>query len=298
MSETVFQIRPMRQPDLGSVGLVTDAAFARIIGQMTGRVVTAPVLPPLLFSTRFAADPAGCWVAFDGATNEIVGAIFSIARGTLGWFGPLAVLPTTQGQGVGQALIAACLEGLHGRGVRLVGLETFAESPFHVHLYSKFGFRPSWTGLGLRRKIEPLGMPADVTIDGATPDLDFVYAGLDVGAEAAMAAKSAVGTTFVTEGGVAICHFAPTFEGAGTGFLPFVAASSRRAFDRLVVAAEYACGERGLGVLAVRLSGSAWRTFDRLVARGYRPGRVEIRMKLGEHPEYDRREFFYADNWL
>lgn len=291
-------MRPMQEPDLADVRHVTDAAFARIIGQMTGRTVATPVMPPLLFSTRFAADPADCWVALDGATSEIVGAIFSIARGTLGWFGPLAVSPAAQSQGVGRALIAACLDGLRRRGVRLIGLETFAESPFHVRLYSRFGFRPSWTGLGFRRKIESVRMPAGVTTDGAVPNLDFVYAGLDVGAEAAMVARSAVGTAFVTEGGIAICHFAPTFEGAGTGFLSFVAASSRPAFDRLLDAAEHACGERGLGVLAVRVSGSAWQTFDRLVARGYRPERAEIRMKLGERPDYDAAAIFYADSWL
>jgi GNAT superfamily N-acetyltransferase len=288
----------MEEPDLADVRHVTDTAFARIIGQMTGRTVTTPVMPPLLFSTRFAADPAGCWVAGDDTTSEIVGAVFSIARGTLGWFGPLAVSPAAQGQGVGRELIAACLEGLRRRGVRLIGLETFAESPFHVRLYSRFGFRPSWTGLGLRRKIEPVRMPADVTTDGAGPNLDYVYAGLDVHAEAAMVARCAVGTSFVTEGGIAICHFAPTFEGAGTGFLPFVAASSQPAFDRLLDAAEHACGERGLGVLAVRVSGSAWRTFDRLVARGYRAERAEIRMKLGERPDYDASAIFYADSWL
>jgi hypothetical protein len=97
---------------------------------------------------------------------------------------------------------------------------------------------------------------------------------------------------------VAICHFAPTFEGAGTGFLPFVAAATKPAFDRLLDAAEHACHERGLQVLAVRVPGAAWCTFDSLVARGYRAGRVEIRLKLGERPDCDRRDIYYADNWL
>ncbi|HXZ83727.1 MAG TPA: GNAT family N-acetyltransferase [Acidimicrobiales bacterium] len=287
----------MQTPDLVEVARVANAAFGHIIGQMTGRAAATPVLPPLLFSTRLAADPAGCFVA-TGETNEISGAVFSIARGTLGWLGPLAVSPDVQGRGVGQALIAGCLESLRGRGVRLVGLETFADSPFHVHLYSKFGFRPSWTGVGFRRNIAPVRMPTDVTTDGAPPDLDFVYEGLDVAAEVATTESFAVGTTYVTEGGLAVCHFAPTFEAEGTGFLPFVAASSRPAFDRLLDAAEHACGERGFGVLTVRVPGSSWQTIDALVARDYRAGRVEVRMKLGARPDYDSGNFFYGDNWL
>ncbi len=287
----------MQASDLAEVARVTDVAFGRIIGQMTGREVTEPVMPRLLFSTRLAADPAGCFVAI-GESNDVTGAVFSIARGTLGWFGPLAVSPEAQGRGVGQALIAACLAGLRERGVLLVGLETFAESTFHVHLYSKFGFRPSWTGLGFRRKIAPVPMPAHVTANGRLPSLDFVYEGLDVRTEAAVAAALGVGTTFVTDGGVAICHFAPTFEDSATGFVPFVAATSRPAFDDLLDAAEHECGERGLGVLSVRVPGSSWRTIDGLVARGYRSGRVELRMKLGARPDYDRGDIFYGDNWL
>lgn len=297
MAGNPVRVRPMETTDLAEVARLTDAAFGLIIGQMTGRQVPAPVMPPLLFPTRFATDPAGCFVACDPA-GKVTGAVFSTARGALGWFGPLAVSPIAQGQGVGQLLIAACLEQMRGRGVRLVGLETFAESPFHVHLYAKSGFRPSWTGVSFRRSIESVRPPGRVTAHSAPAELDFVYEGLDVGAEAATTESRAVGTTFTAEGGVAICHFAPTFEGAGTGFVPFLAAPTQTAFLLLLDAAEQACAERGLTALTVRVPGSAWRTIDGLVERGYRAGRVAIRMKLGERPDYDGGDFYYADNWL
>ena len=291
------RVRPMEASDLTAVARLTDAAFSRIIGQLTGREPAAPLMPPLLHSTRLATDPAGCLVAC-GTEGEVTGAIYSIARGTLGWFGPLAVSPAVQGRGVGQMLIAACLDGLRGRGVRLIGLETFAESPFHVHLYAKFGFRPSWTGVGFRKTIAPVPPPGGVREGTTVPDLGFVYEGLDVGAEVAVTAGHAVGTTFTTDGGVAICHFAPTFEGAGTGFLTFVAASSQPDFRRLLDAAEGACADRRLTALSVHVPGSSWQTIDELVTRGYRAGRVGVRMKLGENPNYDGGDFFYADNWL
>ena len=297
MGKASVQVRSMRPSDLVEVARVTDAAFGDIIGKLTGREVAPPVMPPLLFPTRLATDREGCFVA-TGAADELVGAVFSVARGTLGWFGPLAVSPDAQRRGVGRALIAACLDGLRDRGVRLVGLETFAESPFHVDVYSKFGFRPAWTGIGFRRGIDKTAVPADVATGAAPPNLDFVYEDLDLTAEATVAATRAVGATFTTADGFAIVHVEPTFRSEGTGFVPFVAAATRPSFDRLIDAVEHACGEQGLGTIEVRVPGSAWPTIDRLVARGYRPGRVEVRMKRGERPDYDRGDFFYADNWL
>jgi hypothetical protein len=44
--------------------------------------------------------------------------------------------------------------------------------------------------------------------------------------------------------------------------------------------------------------GSSWQTIDELVTRGYQAERVGVRMKLGENPNYDGGDFFYADNWL
>ncbi len=298
MAGNPVRVRPMETTDLAEVARLTDAAFGLIIGQMTGRQVPAPVMPPLLFPTRFATDPAGCFVACDPA-GKVTGAVFSTARGALGWFGPLAVSPIAQGQGVGQLLIAACLEQMRGRGVRLVGLETFAESPFHVHLYAKSGFRPSWTGVSFRRSIESVRPPGRVTAHGSAGRARFRLRGPRRRCRGRRTADPrAVGTTFTAEGGVAICHFAPTFEGAGTGFVPFLAAPTQTAFLLLLDAAEQACAERGLTALTVRVPGSAWRTIDGLVDRGYRAGRVAIRMKLGERPDYDGGDFYYADNWL
>jgi len=37
---------------------------------------------------------------------------------------------------------------------------------------------------------------------------------------------------------------------------------------------------------------------DALTARGYRAGGAMIRMKRGEHTDYDRTETYYCDNWL
>ena len=38
--------------------------------------------------------------------------------------------------------------------------------------------------------------------------------------------------------------------------------------------------------------------FPLLAARGYRAGRVMVRMKAGQNPDYDGSPGYYIDNWL
>lgn len=299
---TSATVRPMVVDDLAAVAAVTDSAFAALFERQSGKPVPLPLFPPLLFSTRFATDPSGCFVAAeDGGSGPIVGALFSVARGSLGWFGPLAVAPAAQGRGVGQDLAGACLEAWRARDVRLMGLETFGDSAFHVHLYSKLGFRAAWTGIRFQRAILPTPTstpaPAGVESGGAPPSLDFLYEGLDLSAEAAVTAAFATGVTLASEGGFAILHTQPTFADPDTGFLPFVAAPTRASFDRLLDAAERVCAEQGLKALAVRVPGSNFGAVDALMSRGYRAGGVMVRMKQGERLEYDRGTL-YCDNWL
>ena len=99
MTSPAAAIRPMTAADLGAVGSVTNTAFGTLRGDPDN-----VRFPTLLFETRLAADPAGCFVAAShDDPARLSGALFSVARGGLGWFGPLAVSPGAQRGGVGQA---------------------------------------------------------------------------------------------------------------------------------------------------------------------------------------------------
>lgn len=296
-------IRPMTAADLAAVAAVTNRAFGTLRGDPDSQR-----FPDLLFQTRLAADPAGCFVSVSpGDPARLTGALFSVARGTLGWFGPLAVLPGTQRGGLGSALTAACLDSWRARGVRLMGLETFGDSPFHIHLYSKLGFRPAWTGVAFSRPLGETTMPAEVGVDGLPgevqgggflPDLSYLYPGLNVSGEVAATLAAAAGVVLTTGDGVALCHLKQTFQGPQTGYLPFLAARSRGSFDALLAAAEHVSREAGCTSFFTRTSGSAWATMDALAGRGYRAGGAMVRMKCGENLDYDRTATYYCDNWL
>lgn len=307
----MMDVRPLTPADLTWVPPLADAAFCRISETLYGRPRTPPLFPPHMFSYRLAADPEGCFAAVDG--GHPVGVLFSVARGSLGWVGPIAVAPDVDNRGAGQAMMAACLEGWGRRGVRLAGLETFPSSPKHLYLYAKLGFRPGWTGLGVRKEWGAAGSgdappttrqpsaiwPDGVDTAGDPPALDFVYPGLDLRAEAEATRRQGIGELLVTDGGCALCHVRSTFHPRpGNTFVPFLAARDEAAFDRLVRAAECLAVRAGGHAVSIRLPGSCWRAYRHLAARGYRDMGAMLRMKRGEQPDYDHVELFYCDNWL
>jgi len=186
----------MTSGDLPEVSAVTDAAFAGLHPAGARRRHPELATPALLFQTRLAADPEGCFVAVSARDPlRVTGVLLSVARGTLGWLGPLAVHPQAQRRGTGGRLVAACLASWHGRGVRMMGLETFSGSAVHRAFYRKAGFRPSSAGIGFRALLTRGSMPAGIDIGGRMPDLDFVYPGLDVSGEAAAVKNCGAGLT-------------------------------------------------------------------------------------------------------
>jgi GNAT superfamily N-acetyltransferase len=289
-------VRAMTSGDLPGVSSVTNAAFGALGVPAAG---AGPGIPALLFAVRFAADPGGCFVAVrKQEPGQVAGALISVARGTLGWFGPLAVHPDAQRSGAGGKLVAACLDSWRRRGVRLMGLETYRDSPFHDRFYKKMGFRPSCTGIGFRAQLGAASMPAGVCIGGPLPDLGFLYPGLDVSAEAAATTRCGAGHVLTTGDGIAIVHLESTVQPPGAGFVPFLAAATRDSFERLLGAAEHLSRERGKTTLLTRVSSSSWNIIDVLDRRGYQAGGLTMRMKAGDDPDYDHTSSYYLDNWL
>ena len=298
-------IRAMTSGDLPGVASVTSAAFGALHAPAASAEPAGPAIPALLFAVRLAADPGGCFVAEQEQEQEqeqepgrVTGALLSVARGTLGWFGPLAVHPDAQRSGAGGKLVAACLDSWRRRGVRLMGLETYRDSPLHKRFYKKRGFRPSCTGIGFRGQLGGTGMPAGVRIGGPMPDLGFLYPGLDVTGEAAATTRCGAGQVLTTAGGIAIVHLESTVQPPDAGFVPFLAAATRDSFERLLAAAEHLSHERGKTALLTRASSSSWNIINVLDRRGYQAQALTTRMKAGDDPDYDHTSSYYLDNWL
>jgi predicted N-acetyltransferase YhbS len=299
----MLEITTMRESELAAVAELSDSAFIEVIAKLSGQRPERPFFPPAGLALRLEADPEGCLVASDG--GAMVGALFSVARGTLAWFGPLAVATGQQGNGAGQALVSECLARWSPRGVRLMGLETFPTSSFHLHLYAKLGFRPAWVGFQVRKQLA--APPAGPRAEPAPPlqhphlplpDLGYLYPGFDPTAEVRAILNRKAGRVFATDRSLAILLLADSFHvTAADAFVPLLVAPDREAFLSLVAACEEGARAAGKTSIAIRLSGSSWAAFQALVERGYRAGSAALRMKAGENLDYDR-DAWYCDDWL
>jgi hypothetical protein len=130
------------------------------------------------------------------------------------------------------------------------------------------------------------------------PDLGFLYRGFDPVAEVRATMLRHVGRVFASDRGLAILHLQDAFHVTPEeAFLPLLVARDRRTFLSLLAAAERAAKAAGKTSLAIRLPGTAWTAFQALVDRGYRAGPSMLRMKAGEHLDYDR-DAWYCDDWL
>jgi GNAT superfamily N-acetyltransferase len=286
----------MRAADLEVALKITNAAFRDLIARTTGQKPRGPMFAPILGRYRLQLDPAGCHVAVSG--DDIIGANFSVLRGTLGWFGPLAVRPDAQGQGVAQRLVRECLRSADARGARLMGLETLASSPQHIHLYQKLGFRPSWTGVSYRGDARHRQMPKGVEFDSAIPKLDYLYPGYDATKDARATRSTKAGMTLRTGDGFAVCHLTNTLWADTTiAYVPLVVAPDRTTFDRLISGLEALARDHRKSSLVMQVPGSSWPTQEALLDHGYKPGGAALRMKRGAGADYDAGHFYYCDDW-
>jgi predicted N-acetyltransferase YhbS len=286
----------MREADLDAVLEITNEAFRGLVERNTGRRPEGPLFASILGRYRLELDPPGCHVAVSG--EEVVGANFSVLRGTLGWFGPLAVRPEAQGRGIAQQLVTECLASAEKRGVRLMGLETLANSPQHVHLYIKLGFRPSWTGISYRVAVRERRMPDGVVVDGAIPKLDYLYPGYDASNDARATRSAKVGVTLTCGDGFAVCHHTNTlWTDTSIVYVPMVVAPDRKTFDTLVRGIEAVARVHGKSNVVMQVPGSSWATQEALLEHRYKPGGAALRMKRGEKADYDAAPVYYCDDW-
>ncbi len=118
----------------------------------------------------WSLEPDGCFVA--ESDGRLVGHVFSVLFGEIGWIGLLIVNPEKRGIGVGAALMEAAINYLEDRGARTIKLEAVAEA---VPLYRRLGFVDAFDSLRFRgipqqdgempRRIETVSVMYEADID-------------------------------------------------------------------------------------------------------------------------------------
>ena len=118
----------------------------------------------------WSLEPNGCFVA--ESDGDLVGHVFSVLFGEIGWIGLLIVNPEKRGTGVGAALMEAAIHYLEDRGARTIKLEAVTEA---APLYRRLGFVDAFDSLRFRgipqrngkkpRKIETVSVIDEADID-------------------------------------------------------------------------------------------------------------------------------------
>lgn len=144
---TGLVVRAAETDELEAVGALTVAAYEEF---------TLGEGDPYLARLRDAASRAreaelyvACAPDPSGAGERLVGTVTvcppgspwrEIARDDEGEFRMLAVAPSARGRGVGDALVAFCLDLFRARGARGVALSSLVEMHAAHRLYERYGF--------------------------------------------------------------------------------------------------------------------------------------------------------------
>jgi GNAT superfamily N-acetyltransferase len=174
-------LRRMSPADLSEVVVMVGRATADLIRREglddpppgdRGREGMAAAIRHLV-----GTDPDGCWVLERG--GRIVGAAAAIRRGSCWGLALLFVLPETQGEGVGRALLARAVEYGEGCSRRMI---SSSEDPSAIRSYAAVGLEPH-PAMQAKGRVDPsrLGPVSEAVLPGFADDLpliDEVDAGL------------------------------------------------------------------------------------------------------------------------
>jgi GNAT superfamily N-acetyltransferase len=137
------RIRRMTVDDAPAAERVTAIGFYELDTRMSRRSWPAPQLRPADRGANWidrarhliGTDPGGCWVA--ERDGELLGVVVSFVREKMWLLASYAVVPGSQGLGLGKALLAPALE--YGRGC-LRGMFNASSDPKALRRYHAAGF--------------------------------------------------------------------------------------------------------------------------------------------------------------
>ncbi|MBU6453779.1 MAG: GNAT family N-acetyltransferase [Cyanobacteria bacterium REEB67] len=310
-----INIKALSQDDLLAATRVCKIAFSAQLGISNPDLFNAGAS----LGARLALEPNGNYGAFD--EEQLVGSIFSANWGSVGYFGPLTVLPEYWGQGIAQKLLEPVMGNFAAGGTTCQGLFTFSNSPKHIALYQKFGFYPrfltaimsksvtsaiasnndvvTYSSLGPQRQIECL--------EGLSAICDDLYVGLDLSKEVLTLESLRCGeTVLLLEGespvGFAVCHFGPGSEAENGGcYLKFAAVKrgddAARHFRELIQRVDHLIGTVNVSKIVAGINLARQGAYESLLALHFRPFTYGVLMQRPNVAAYDRPDCFVIDDW-
>jgi GNAT superfamily N-acetyltransferase len=268
---------------------------------------------------RWSARPEDAFAA--EAHGRLVGTNFATRWGSFAFFGPLTLHPRFWDRGYARRLIEPVIERFEDWGVTQAGLFTFPNSPKHLAMYQKFGFRPRALTLLMQRAVGPAGAPMPRQAGVGTLDdaeraaaivacrelTDAVHPGLDVSAEVESIRRQGLGETVLVRDGeelraFALCHTGAGSEaGSGNCYVKFGAVlpgpSADEDFIRLLDACAAYARSKGASRLTAGVSAARSEAYEALLARGFRVLHTGVAMHRPNEAGFSRAGVFVLDDW-
>lgn len=308
-------VRPLMEGELDEADRIMRLAFGTFIGLKDPMAIWGDAG---YAHSRWRSDPDAALAAeMDG---RLVGSNFAVKWGSLGYFGPLSVLPQFWNKKVGQVLLDATMDLFADWGVRHRGLYTFSNSPKHIALYQRYGFWPRFLTAVLSKQIEPRGHQVryeklSELSERAKPEAiaqcreltDSIYGGLDVSHDIEAIDRLRIGETVLLRNGsvldaFAASHIGPGTEaGSGVCFVKFAAVRpGRRAsgnFDSLIEACQAMAVQRGATRLRASVNLARERAYQGLARHRFRSDQIGVAMQSPNEPAYNRPSLYVLDDW-
>jgi GNAT superfamily N-acetyltransferase len=147
----------MVESDLSQVNLILSKAFSHARLQNGLSDSRVPPCKIEFLKMYLAGNPSGAFVI--ERNERILAYCFSRLWGSVGWIGPLSVLPAEEGRGYGKQIVGAALEALKSAGAKTIGLEMPAHSFRNLAFYTKLGFCANELTVDLVRDVSRFAPP-------------------------------------------------------------------------------------------------------------------------------------------
>ncbi|MDD1746720.1 MAG: GNAT family N-acetyltransferase [Methanomassiliicoccales archaeon] len=307
-------VRPMANADLATVQEVGATAWSDIASRELGRKVNYPVRPRRIIEAYMWKEPQGCLVA--ERRDRIVGVAYSHVWGEVGWLGPFEVLPDTQDQGIGTALLARCDDYLESRGCKVQGLETMSNHAKNVHFYMRAGYRIIGSSLIMERQLnskveeDPREVPStSQEVLSALAEISSLSRKgnplVDYSREVEMAAMHDLGPVFLLRvksklEAIAVLHsyFPPTISDHVSVRIMLVNPRLRaqdEAFARLMASCEAWAFQHGRRRAFVRFPADNLFLYRKFLACGYKLAAANLRLARGS--PYKEKGKYHLAAW-
>lgn len=281
-------VRPLRPEDIPQAQVLMAETWSNLLKEQTGLEMQYPVRPARWYEARMAQEPLGTLCLEED--GRIIGTGFCLGCGSVGWIGPMEILPGHQGRKQGKVLLQALERHLTSIGCASIGLETMKDIVRNISFYAGNGYRVEQDVLYLEKTdLRPNEVP-DKDNGRAGPDdvrrlAGSGIPGYDPSKEFMMHSSSGTGMIIRVEGAMALL-VPDAIPGTGKAYLRTVLTEgSGRSIEaiELVMRAENEALRRGAKSVFTIMPARS-ELLHPMLRGGYRPKGVDVRMVKGDIP--------------